>query len=189
MSNSWEDVVDALMDEMMLDTSTPGEETLRRWQERYPEYSPELARFFGTWSAQMAGAMQMLEERGLILKPFPIEPLRPFDHIILSAVHELQGEGYAVNIAEKASGMLGSEVLLGDTFGSLERLEHQGLVMARMSGANASPAGRSDQSMGDPEECEGGARRYFAATLSGERTLAEAPAPAKAVTGLLGDTA
>src|SRR5579864_3962479 len=80
----------------------------------------------------VAGAMQILEDRGLILKPFPLEPLRPFDHIILLAVHELQGEGYAVNIAEKASGTLGSEVLLGDTFGSLERLQHLGLVMARI---------------------------------------------------------
>ena len=116
----------------------------------------------------VAAAMQILEERGLILKPFPNEPLQPFDHIILSAVHELQGEGWAVNIAESASGMLGSEVLLGDTFGSLERLELQGLVMARM---------------------EGPTRRYFAATLSGERALAFAPAPAVAVTALLGDYA
>jgi hypothetical protein len=122
----------------------------------------------------VAAAMQILEERGLILKPFPNEPLRPFDHIILSAVHELQGEGYAVNIAGKASGMLGSEVLLGDTFGSLERLERQGLVMARVE---------------DPAECEGVTRRYFAATLSGEHALALAPAAAKAVTGLLGDYA
>src|SRR2546423_14135392 len=89
----WNDVVDALMDEMMLTEFTPGEETLRRWQERYPDHGPELARFFGTWSANLAGAMQMLEERGLILKPFPLEPLPPFDHVILSAVHELQGEG------------------------------------------------------------------------------------------------
>ena len=122
----------------------------------------------------VAEAMQILEERGLILKPFPNEPLRPFDHLILLTVHELQGEGYAVNIAGKASVTLGSEVLLGDTFGSLERLERQGLVMARIV---------------DPEECEGGTRRYFAATLSGERALALAPAPAKAVTGLLGDFA
>jgi hypothetical protein len=171
---SWEDVMDALMDEMMLEQSTSGEETLHRWQQRYPEYNPELARFFGTWSAQMTGAMQMLEERGLILKPFPIEPLRPFDYIILTAVHELQGEGYVVNIAAKASGMSGSEVLLGDTFGSLERLERQGLVMART---------------GDPAECEGTTRRYFAATLSGEDALALAPAPAKAEAGLLGDYA
>jgi hypothetical protein len=173
---SWEDVVDALMDEMMQQQSTSLDETLRRWQERYPEYSPELARFFGTWSAQMAGAMQMLEERGLILKPFPIEPLRPFDYIILSAVHQLQGEGYAVNIAGKASGMWGSEVLLGDTFGSLELLERQGYVMARMV---------------DPAECEGTGRRYFAATLSGEHALAlvTTPAPAKAVSDCLGDYA
>jgi hypothetical protein len=165
---SWENVVDALLDE----ESTFGDETLRRWQERYPEYSPELARFFGTWSAQMTGAMQMLEDRGLILKPFPIEPRRPFDHIILSAVHELQGEGYVVNIAEQASGALGLEVLLGDTFASLERLERQGLVMARR--------GRADDT-----------KRYFAATLSGEHalTLAPAPAPAKAVSELRGDYA
>jgi hypothetical protein len=162
---SWEEVVDLVLDE----GSTLGDETLRRWQERYPEYGPELARFFGTWSAQMSGAMQMLEERGLILKPFPIEPLRPFDHIILTAVRELQGEGYSVNIAEQASGVLGVEVLLGDSFGSLERLERQGLVMARTDDT----------------------RRYFAATLSGEHVLAlaPAPAPAKAVSDLLGDYA
>ena len=164
-SMSWEEIADLVLDK----ESTLGDETLRRWQERYPEYGPELARFFGTWSAQMSGAMQMLEERGLILKPFPIEPLRPFDHIILTAVHELQGEGNAVNIAEQASGVLGVEVLLGDTFGSLERLERQGLVMARTDDA----------------------RRYFAATLSGEHALAlaPAPAPAKAVSDLLGDYA
>lgn len=194
MSNpkpTWEDV----QFELMLEESVPTKKELHRWQRRYPEYRRELARFVAGWASEkpvpdgpvldpaheerlvkrgVEFAMKMLEERDLILPPFPIEQLRPFDQIVLNAVHELQGDGYSVNIAERVSRVLGSPVLPGDTFASLSRLESAGLVMARMA---------------DPAKCEGKTRRYFAATLAGEGALAHAPAQSAAVADYLGDEA
>ena len=186
MSNpkpTWEDV----QFEMLLAGSVPNRKELHRWQRRYPEYRRELARFVAGWASEkpvpdgpvleseqearlvrrgVESAMKLLEERDLILPPFPNEPLRPFDQLVLTAVHELQGDGYSVNIAQHVSEMTGRPVLTGDTLESLNRLEAAHLVLAQTA-APAQPDGKT--------------RRYFAATLFGEGALAHAPAQSQAV--------
>ena len=188
---TWDDV----LDELMLEESKPTRKGLHRWQKRYPEYRLELARYFAGWAQEAANAdrpyvnpltpeqeaalvkrgvdfaMKLLDERGLILPPFPNEPLKPFDQLVLTVVHELQGQAHAVNVTERLSSMVGREVLLGDTFDCLDRLEQQHMVLGRT------------------EASEGKTRRYFAATLYGEGALAHAPAQAQIVADFLGDYA
>ena len=44
------------LDELMIEEENPDYATLVRWQQRYPQYSRELAEFFATWSMQEAAS-------------------------------------------------------------------------------------------------------------------------------------
>ena len=87
----------------------------------------------------------------------------------------LRGSGRAANITDKVSEMSGKEVLLASTFMSLDRLERKGLVESRRANPETEP------------ELKG--RRYFMATMAGERALAYARATSRTVDGLLGGLA
>jgi len=189
---SLEDVLDALM----LEEQEPSHAALVRWSKRYPQYRNELTRYFATWSMQRLRAEQpeqvivdeeklaartvryarhLARRQGRLVPAAPIESLSPFDQLVLTAIYLLRGTGYSVNITDKVSGMSGKQVLLGSTFGALDRLERLGLVTARVT---------------DPQiEPEHKGRRYFTATLAGERVLAEAKETSKIVADFLGDFA
>lgn len=87
----------------------------------------------------------------------------------------LRGSGRAANITDKVSEMSGKEVLLASTFMSLDRLERKGLVESRRANPETEP--------------EHTGRRYFMATMAGERALAYARATSRIVDGLLGGLA
>ena len=87
----------------------------------------------------------------------------------------LRGSGRAANITDKVSEMSGKEVLLASTFMSLDRLERKGLVESRPANPETEP--------------EHTGRRYFMATMAGERALAYARATSRTVDGLLGGLA
>src|SRR5437773_386067 len=179
---SLEDVLDALM----LEEPRPTYEALLRWSERYPRYRDDLARFFATWSAQALWAeqskqivvdeerlaartgkyaLEIARRQGRVVPAGPIASLGPFDQLVVTAIYLLHGEGYSVNIAGKVDEISGTRPLLGSVFVSLSRLENRGLVSPRF----ADPA----------TEPEGKTRRYFTATLAGERALAAAKETSK----------
>ena len=186
---SFEDVLDALM----LEESTPSYEALLRWSERYPRYRDDLAQFFATWAVQkektqkveideeslvqrgVSHAMEILRRQGRLISPDSIESLQRFDQLVLAAIYLLHGQGYSVNIAGKVDEISGTRPLLGSVFVSLSRLENRGLVSPRL----ADPA----------TEPEGKTRRYFTATLAGERALAAAKETSKLLADFLGDFA
>ena len=186
---SFEDVLDALM----LEEPTPSYEALLRWSERYPRYRDDLAQFFATWAVQkekpqnaeideeglvqrgVSHAMEILRRQGRLSSPDSIASLGPFDQLVLTAIYLLHGEGYSVNIAGKVDEISGTRPLLGSVFVSLSRLENRGLVSPRL----ADPA----------TEPEGKTRRYFTATLAGERALAAAKETSKLLADFLGDFA
>lgn len=187
---TFEDVLDSLM----LAEPEPSYQALVRWQKRYPQYRNELAKFIATWAVQrdrpeeppeideewivqqgVNHAMEILQRQGRLISPDSIRSLGEFDQLVLTAVYLLHGKGYSVNITAKVSEMSGREVLLGSTFVALSRLERRGLVSAWPS---------------DPEtEPEGKTRRYFTATIAGERALALAKEKSKLLADLLGDFA
>jgi hypothetical protein len=189
---SLEDVLDA----MMLEESEPSDAALVRWAKRYPQYSDELARYFATWSLQeilaklpdpaavneesliargVSFAFDLVNRQGRLGPDTPIEPLGPFDQLVLTAIHLMQGDAYNVNITDKVSEMSGRRILLGSTLASLGRLERAGLIMARIADSST-----------DPEQK---GRLYFTATMTGERALAEAKETSRAVADFLGEFA
>ena len=186
---SFEDV----LDELMMEERTPSYATLLRWQKRYPQYHEPLAEFFATWAIQkekpqkveideeslvqrgVSHAMEILRRQGRLISPDSIESLQRFDQLVLAAIYLLHGQGYSVNIAGKVDEISGTRPLLGSVFVSLSRLENRGLVSPRL----ADPA----------TEPEGKTRRYFTATLAGERALAAAKETSKLLADFLGDFA
>ena len=185
----FEDVLDALK----LEESRPSYAALLRWSERYPQYREALAEFFATWAIQaeqpqqvaldeerladrgVSHALKILRRQDRVSPAGAIEPVAPFDQLVLTAIYLLRGEGYSVNITDKVGEMSGTGVLLASTFASLNRLESRGLVSSRVA---------------DPEtKQEGRTRRYFTVTLNGERALAQAKEASKLLAGFLGDFA
>jgi DNA-binding PadR family transcriptional regulator len=59
---------------------------------------------------------------------------RPFAVHVLLAVHQLQGNGHAVSIADEIGRREGRSILLGTVWATLDRLERRGLVMSRLDG-------------------------------------------------------
>jgi hypothetical protein len=174
----------------MLEGATPNRVTLVKWQQRYPQYSRELAGFFLTWAVQemrskapnqvavdeekvvtnsVARALEVMRRQGRIVEKAPVESLGPFDELVLTAVYLLHGAGDVAGITERVDEMSGRHVLMDSTYGSLSRLERKGLVDSRLAG----------------EEEE----QYFAITLNGERALSRAKETSKEVAGFLGDLA
>ena len=188
--------LDDVLDALMLEEDQPTYAALLRWTERYPDYRDSLTDFFATWAMQdlhaehakparidegrlveqgVAYALEIARRQGRVVPAGTIEPLQPFDQLVLAAVYLLNGRCYSVNITERISEMSGRRVLLGSTFATLDRLEQRGLVLARY---------------GDPEtESEGKTRRYYIVTVLGERALAYAKETSKEVADFLGDFA
>jgi hypothetical protein len=182
-----------VLDELMLEEEAPSYEALVRWQERYPQFRESLAEYFETWAIQEdlpgdikidekkiveAGvkyAMEVAEKQGRLIRSDQTELLKPFDQMVLAAVHLMHGEGSPVSITEKLSEMLGKEVLLGSVFLSLSQMDERGLISQWTSEAAVEEDGKSKQ--------------YFTVTIPGERALAYARETSRAVADALGDFA
>jgi hypothetical protein len=184
----FEDVLDALK----LEESRPSYAALLRWSERYPQYREALAEFFATWAIQaeqpqqvaldeerladrgVSHALKILRRQDRVSPAGAIEPVAPFDQLVLTAIYLLRGEGYSVNITDKVGEMSGTSVMLASTFASLDRLESRGLISSLVA---------------DETEPEGRTRRYFTVTFAGERALAQAKETSKLLADFLGDLA
>ena len=182
--------VEDVFNQAMLEEPTPNRVTLVKWQQRYPQYSRELADFFLTWAVQemrakapnqvvvdeekiavnsVARALEIMRQHGRIVEKAAVESLGPFDELVLTAVYLMHSAGDVSGITEKVDEMSGRHVLMGSIYVSLSRLERKGLVDSRLVGAE--------------EE------QYFAITLNGEHALAHAKETSKAVADFLGDFA
>jgi DNA-binding PadR family transcriptional regulator len=189
---SLEDVLDAIT----IEEAKPSDAALARWAKHYPQYADELARYFAIWSLQdlleklpdpvavneeslvkrgVNFAFDLVNRQGRLGPDIPVEPLGPFNQLVLTAIHLMQGDAYNVNITQKVSEMSGRTVLLGSTLASLDRLERAGLIMVRIADSRTDP------------ELKG--RRYFTASMTGERALAEAKETSRAVADFLGEFA
>ena len=179
----------------MLEGRNSDYKTLVRWQKRYPQFRHQLADFVATWSVErhrpknapetdideeklikrgVEHAMEILRRQGRIIDKAEAEaPIAEFDQYVLTAIYLLFGDAYVVNVTERASQMLGREVLLASTFASLDRLENRYLIFGRDADPETEPGGK--------------ARRYFTVTIAGERALAAAKATSPAVAKALED--
>ena len=177
-----------ILQEIMLEESTPSYAALVRWCERYPRHREALEDFFAVWAVQaelperstideqemanraVSRARGILRRRREAAKAAPeaavapkqIPSLRPFDLLVLTAVYLLRGEGSVFTITDKVTETSGKEPLLASIFAALDRLQRQGLVTARDSDPQTESTGESTQ--------------YFAATPAGERAIAESKA-------------
>jgi hypothetical protein len=179
-----------VFNQAMLEEPIPNRVTLVKWQQRYPQYSKELADFFLTWAVQelrakapnpvvvddeklavknVASALAVRRGQGRSLEQAPVESLGPFDELVMTAVYLMHGAGDVAGIIEKVDEMSGRHVLMGSISASLSRLECKGLVDSRL--------------VGDDGE------QYFAITTDGGRALAHAKETSKEVADFLGDFA
>jgi hypothetical protein len=183
---------DDVLDDLILDESFPDDAALLKWQERYPKYDKDLAEYFATWKRQLAAtedadidedriveqgvrhALNILQQQGRIIPDDYVESLGSFDQLVLTAVYLLNGEGDAVGVTEKVSQMLGQEAMLESTYIALSKLENRGLIDSWVPDTEAEP------------EVD---NKYFNATITGERALAEARVSSKVVADFLGDFA
>lgn len=96
--------------------------------------------------------------------------LGEFELMVILAVVYLAEDAYGVPIVRELEKRRGSEVAVGSVYAALERLEKKRLVVSRW---------------GDPTPERGGkARRYFAVTKQGLRTIRETR---KVLSGLWSD--
>src|SRR5690348_5090418 len=152
-----------VLDELMLEETNTDYKTLVRWQERYPKFRHQLADFFATWRLSrhrpknapeaeideeklsqrgVDHAMKFLRQQGRIIDKAAAEaPLREFDQYVLTAIYLLFGDDDVVNITERVSRMVGSEVLFASTFESLDRLEERCLIFGREADPESEPGG------------------------------------------------
>jgi hypothetical protein len=184
-------IFEAIVHQLMLEEPAPSHEALVRWQKRYPEWRDSLAEYFADWTMDrelsatdadpeidekpiidkgVKHAMDILrQEKGFVPKT-SVEKLKPFDQLVLAAVFRFRGSGDDITILKKVSELSGEDVFISE---SLNRLERKGLIESR-------PA--------NPEtESENKDRRYFMATMAGERALAYAKATSQTIAGLLED--
>ena len=83
--------------------------------------------------------------------------LGEFEHVVLLAVLQLEGDAYAVPVRRLIGERTGRSVSRGALYTTLERLETKGYLRSRM---------------GDPTPVRGGrAKRYYAVTAAGMRAL------------------
>jgi PadR family transcriptional regulator PadR len=83
-----------------------------------------------------------------------------FERRVLMAVLHLQGEGYAVSIADEITERFGRSVSLGAIYATVDRLEKKGFVSSLL---------------GDPTPQRGGKpKRFYVIEAPGRRVLAEA---------------
>jgi hypothetical protein len=190
MTNKLENVLDAFMTE----EAAPRYEALRRWQDRYPEYRRDLAEFYMTWIVQSIQAeypdqavidedklaarmvsyvMDIAKRQETPAQKAAVGTMTPFDELVLTAVYLLRGQADDMAIIDKLSAMQGEEANLGAVFASLGRLQRNGYISPWNSDPKTEPDGVS--------------KRYFTATLAGERALAEARVTSSVVADALGE--
>jgi PadR family transcriptional regulator, regulatory protein PadR len=88
-----------------------------------------------------------------------ITDLGDLERAVLVAIIRLNGEGYAVSIADEAGRRLRKSVSLGAVYGTTDRLEKKGFISSRL---------------GDPTPERGGKpKRLYRIEAPGERALAE----------------
>ena len=83
--------------------------------------------------------------------------LGEFEHLVLLAVARLQPEGYGTTLRREIERRTGRDVSVGALYATLERLEGKAWVRSEVGEPTAERGGR--------------ARRHFALTPSGARTL------------------
>jgi len=88
-----------------------------------------------------------------------LESIGALEHLVLLAIVRLGPDSYGVTIIDELQAHARRPVLRPSVYLALKRLESRGLIRSRM---------------GEPEARRGGrARRHFAATAAGLRTLRE----------------
>jgi len=186
---SFDDVLELLM----MEESSPHYTGLLKWQKRYPRYKKELADFFATWAIQEHNpapsvinkerlvaegkrrTMEMLRQQGRIIPRDQIEPLSPFDQLVLTAVYLLRGEGDTASVTQKISEMSGQEVIQEATSLALSGLQERLLIDSWVPDTEIEPEAENTT--------------YFTVTMTGERALAHAKASSRVVADYLGDFA
>jgi hypothetical protein len=184
---------DEVLELLMMEESSPHYNVLLEWQNRYPRYEKELAQFFATWAIQehhpgpsvidkerlvaegKQQTMQMLRQQGRIAPDDQIEPLSPFDQLVLTAVFLLRGEGDTASITEQVSEMKGQEVTQEATSLALRGMQQRLLIDSWVPDMEIEPEAENTI--------------YFTVTMTGERALAHAKATQKVVADFLGDFA
>jgi DNA-binding PadR family transcriptional regulator len=107
------------------------------------------------------------------LKPrFAVTGKRPgeFELAVLCAILNLQGHGYAINIADKVEELLGRQVSLGAIYATTDRLERKGLVKSELGVATAERGGKP--------------KRHYEIEEAGRRALADGKATACRLWGI-----
>jgi len=84
--------------------------------------------------------------------------LGEFEQLVLLAVIRLEQNAYGVTIRDTIDEFTGRDVIVGQVYAALERLEGKGLVQARVSAPEPVPGGR--------------ARKLFTITTTGRQALA-----------------
>jgi hypothetical protein len=184
---------DEVLELLMMEESSPHYNVLLEWQKRYPRYEKELAQFFATWAIQehhpgpsvidkerlvaegKQQTMQMLRQQRRIVPDDQIEPLSPFDQLVLTAVFLLRGEGDTASITEQVSEMKGQEVTQDATSLALRGMQQRLLIDSWVPDTEIEPEAENTI--------------YFTVTMTGERALAHAKATQKVVADFLGDFA
>lgn len=84
--------------------------------------------------------------------------LGEFEQLVLLAVIRLDGNAYGVTIRDTIDEYTGRDVIVGQVYTALDRLESKGLIRSRVSAPDPVPGGR--------------ARKLFKITQTGRRALA-----------------
>jgi DNA-binding PadR family transcriptional regulator len=84
--------------------------------------------------------------------------LGEFEQLVLLAIIRLEENAYGVTIRDTIDDYTGRDVIVGQVYAALERLEGKGFVRARISAPEPVPGGR--------------ARKLFNITATGRRALA-----------------
>lgn len=84
--------------------------------------------------------------------------LGEFAQLVLLAVIRLEGDAYGITIRDTIHDYTGRDVIVGQVYTALDRLERKGLIRSRISTPQPVPGGR--------------ARKLFTITPAGRRALA-----------------
>lgn len=84
--------------------------------------------------------------------------LGEFEQLVLLAILRLEDNAYGVTIRDTIDEFTGRDVIVGQVYAALERLEGKGLLRSRISRPDPIPGGR--------------ARKLFRVTAQGRRALA-----------------
>ncbi len=93
--------------------------------------------------------------------------LTRFDHAVMSAIRQLDGNAYGTTIWRAVDFMLGKSTSVGALYKTLDKLEERGMVTTRMGEASSVQGGR--------------AKRYFRLNGVGDAALEAANAQAERI--------